>query len=1256
VTAARVESAEGAVELRREQLTDEVFRLTAADARAESLTLVFRCLPDDQFAGLGEQFVRVPQRGRVVTGWNFDGAGENTYFHAPVLYSSAGWTLVVDTGQRYRADIASSAADEVRFDIPGQEIVAYLLVAPAKRALELLTEMTGRPPVPPGWAFGVWHNVRSGSDAVLAQAQRLREARIPGSVLWVDDHYDAHLNHGDGHPGNYPLGAYPDLTELVDGIHALGFKAVTYLNPMLYKGTPAFDDAVRRGLAVERAGHEPLLIDFFNVLTVRGAGVRFDKEAAAILDLTNPDAVAWFREKLRAILVGQGWDGWMQDFGEQVLPDALLHGGKGADWHNLFALLYHAASAAEQAASKPDSLFFARAGYLGAQALAPCVWGGDQTATWDATHGLPSVLPGGLSAALLGVSTWGPDINGLAAPTFEEPGKPYRVANSTGDKELWIRWAQLGAWTPLMRTHLGFKPRPKRPLDLWYDRETEDAFRTLAETHIRLFPYFQSLAVEAARTGVPIMRPMLLEWPDDITCWNLSDQFMLGPALLVAPVMEPDARRRRVYLPAGQWFELGTTVGHDGPGWVEVDAPVDKVPVFQRAGTIVPVLSRAPQTLFDETLLSGTFDLELWVTAGGNGSFELFDGTRIALMDEVVRVSGPARRYSLLVCGMFAGVAEGEEVAHRVARALRAATIGPESYWREAWDQVAKSRGVESAGIVHAWNIEPDPPAPGEAAEISITSDGPRDGEVRYTVDGSDPGGAAAMVLPLEPAGDSRLAARIPGQPAGTRVRYQVGVHDGEVLRTLEDGGPELELPHPDVSFWRPPSPNFSYVSREVRPPDWAQDAVLYHVLVDRFARGDGRRVCRNEDIRPLDFHGGSLAGLTRRLDHIADLGANCIWLSPIYPGVMHVTYDVRDLFSVEPRFGTVDDVRRLVKEAHDHGIRLLLDFEVSYLGSSHPFVLDARANPASEYRDWFRWHRYPDQPYSFLGLPGFVTVDHDHPVARRHLFDAARFWLDLGFDGFRLDSAASASFDFWTEFGQVVREHNPEALTIAESITAPEHLRRFGGRLDGFLDFGFSEALRGALSGRLDAPALARGLSGSAVAFSPGVVRPAFLESHDVPRLSFLVGGDRRRLELGAALLLTAAETPVLYYGSEVGLSQVGLGELETTNRLPMRWEEEQDLEMLDVHRRLVALRNSHPELRRGQLTILEAGKSGLLAFERRLEGASVIVVANLSSRALRRKAPGWLEGAVPLMSSGGFAADQGLRLGPYGYAILRG
>lgn len=552
------------------------------------LTLEFCGAAGERLAGLGERFVQVEQTGRFVVGGIRDlvpdPGDDNTYFYVPLILSSAGYGVVVESFAPAHWDLYHRNEDRWMCSLPDKAVAIQLFRGTPKEIVTALTKIYGRPPIPPPWALGVWKTTLGGTEAVLRQAERLRSEQMPVSACWVYDHYDEPTNSGFGFSGTYPAGPYPDLHRLTAGIHNAGYRALGYVQPAIYGGSAPFDEGARQGYLLSRNDGELARVPYFNP---KGHSDLFESEAsshAVYVDLTNPDAAAWYRELLRQT-AAQGWDGWMQDMGERIPDEARFSDGTdGPTGRNRYPLLYHV-NACEATSGNADFVRLVRSGALGVTPHITAAWPGDQTCDWTRGRGLPSVLSTGPTIGLTGVSTWGPDFSGLLDGTDGGAGGR--------DEELWVRWCQYGALNPIMRDHLGFKPLAATPVDLWSSRLTRATFQEYSDRHLRLFPYLWRLAQEAHETGIPIVRALFLEYPDYEESWAISDQYLLGDALLVAPVHEPGARSRTLWFPPGTWSGVWHGKRFQGPSWHTVAAPLSETPVFKLDGVDVPMLDSA---------------------------------------------------------------------------------------------------------------------------------------------------------------------------------------------------------------------------------------------------------------------------------------------------------------------------------------------------------------------------------------------------------------------------------------------------------------------------------------------------------------------------------------------------------------------------------------------------------------------------------------------------------------------------------------
>jgi len=532
------------------------------------------------------------------------------------------------------------------------------------------------------------------------------------------------------------------------------------------------------------------------------------------------------------------------------------------------------------------------------------------------------------------------------------------------------------------------------------------------------------------------------------------------------------------------------------------------------------------------------------------------------------------------------------------------------------------------AGISHAFRRFPRDPLPAHAIQL-VLSAGPefpvRRGWVYWTSDGSDPqghfghalNGFAAPLLFTHTEWDNVLwgyisyyEAVLPGFPAGTVVRYCFGLEVSGKGEVLSDHGRVFAC----------------YVDDDPLP-DWTRDAIVYEVFVDRFSPAKGENWKKPKT--PGGFFGGTLRGITDHLDYLADLGVNTLWLTPIFQSPSHHGYDATDFFEVEARLGSKDDLRDLLTEAHHRGIRVLLDFVPNHVSNLHPYFQSAISDPQSPYREWFTFHHYPDDYETFFGVKSLPQLNLRYPPAREYVLNAARYWLEFGVDGFRVDYAIGPAADFWADFRKVTRQVKPDCWTFGEIVDPSDVQLTFTGQLDGALDFILLEGLRQSLAfGRWDGHKMASFLERHQAYFPADFSRPSFLDNHDMNRFLWAAGNDQRRLKLAALLQFSLSGPPVIYYGTEVGLSQKrdvrqdGRGVPEES-RLPMLWGKQQNTQLLNYYRKLIEVRKNFQAFSKGKFKVLDCN-DWLVVLERQYEQETLAVVINLSSTSQNYSLPG--------------------------------
>ena len=597
-----------------------------------SLSFVLR--DDEHFFGLGERYATVDHRGHSLYSWSEEGGagkGEKvpadeqnpfpngpsmTYFPVPFFHSSAGYAVHLATTYRTFTHFGNERKDGWRIvaDTPSFETVVYVHEDPLA-SLDDFTRDTGRPFIPAPWVFGPRRRV-SFDHMVngVEEYKALRTAKVPTTGLDDAVHFL---------PARSELGREAVLAEWVKNAHAYGYKVMAYNNPYISISKPEAAQDLAYGK--ERG---------YFALTPEGTiGETFfisgSAQTLATIDLTKPEAVAWFQDLLRRTLA-LGYDGWMHDFGEYVRrPWRFGDGRNGEAVHNEFSVL--SAKAAHDLLTKErpnDFLFFVRSGYTGTQQYVPAVWGGDPEATFDETQGLPAMLRGGLNLGLVGVPLWGSDVTGFKCIT----PFPY-------DKEMYLRWAEVGAVSPIMmeQNACANPLERKTKWKLWDDQETIDVYGEMARLHTRLQPYFEVLARQANATGIPIMRHPFLLHPREPEVWKVDSAFYLGPSLYAAPVVERGVTVKDTWLPPGRWVDLTDKIVFEGGKRVSIPAPLAKLPLLLEDGGIVPLLDPSIETLAPATepgivtpeQVKDRLDVIVALSAGQEAKIVLVDGTEL---------------------------------------------------------------------------------------------------------------------------------------------------------------------------------------------------------------------------------------------------------------------------------------------------------------------------------------------------------------------------------------------------------------------------------------------------------------------------------------------------------------------------------------------------------------------------------------------------------------------------------------------------
>lgn len=646
--------ADGSVFLRQ---AEPAAWLVGREGRPSRLRLVFDSPPSEAFHGFGERFNALNQRGNVIDMRVYDpykALHTRTYLPVPFMLSSRGYGLYVNSSRNVVFDLAASRQGQLLLsaETSHEGMLDYYVMEASdpKRIIAAYTDLTGKPRLPPVWAFGPWmsSNEWNSQARVLEEIATTMAHGIPATVLVIEAWSDEatfyvwnDAGYSPGHPSEAfgyrdftfpPEGRWPDPKQMVDELHRLGIRLLLWQIPVLkrmelpHPQCQADEEyAIAQGYVVRDADGKPY--------RVRPSWFK----GGVVLDFTNPAAVDWWLRKRAYLLDELGVDGFKTDGGEHLWGKGLVFAdGRHGDevWNlypNLYIGAYHRLAMERR---KGDAITFSRAGFAGAQCH-PCHWAGDADSTWEAFRA--SILAG-LNAGLSGVPFWGWDLAGFGG--------------AVPSAELYLRAAAMAAFCPIMQYHSEYNEhrlpcRDRTPWNIAEQTGDSDAirgFRKYARVRMNLIPYIYSEAWKCSKTGIPLMRPLLLEFPDDPGCRDNPYQYLFGRSLLVCPVVEEGRSSWPVYLPAGRWYDLWTGEVLEGQRRLERHTPKDTIPVFVRSGAILPL------NLGHEYCLAGDIgnavdryrNLSFWLYPHEHVSDEWYDGisSRSCRLEYEVRTDG----------------------------------------------------------------------------------------------------------------------------------------------------------------------------------------------------------------------------------------------------------------------------------------------------------------------------------------------------------------------------------------------------------------------------------------------------------------------------------------------------------------------------------------------------------------------------------------------------------------------------------------
>ncbi len=441
-----------------------------------------------------------------------------------------------------------------------------------EQLLTNLTEVVGRQPELPDWVYdGMILGVQGGTQTMLQKLRTAREAGIPVSGLWIQDWEGRRVTAvGKQLFWNWEWDStlYPGLDKEIPRLNAEGVKVLGYINPFLAVEKPLYKEASAKGYCVKNKAGE----DYYVTITTF---------PAAMVDLTNPDAYEWIKNIIKKNMIDFGLSGWMADFGEYLPTDCVLHSGEDPKLvHNTWPARWAQVNreAVEESGKLGEIMFFTRAGYSDTPRYSTMMWCGDNHVDFSADFGLPSVIPAMLCLSCCGFGLVHSDIGGYTS-----------FFNLKRSEEVYMRWCEMNAFTPLMRGHEGLNPDINAQFDA--SARVLRHGEKMARIHTALAPYLKQLAAENAQKGIAAIRPLFFYY-NEPQAFDEAYEYLLGRDILVAPVLKQGATEREVYLPRERWIHLPSGKEYHG-GRVLVNAPLGEIPVFVRA--------EAPQQVLEMT-------------------------------------------------------------------------------------------------------------------------------------------------------------------------------------------------------------------------------------------------------------------------------------------------------------------------------------------------------------------------------------------------------------------------------------------------------------------------------------------------------------------------------------------------------------------------------------------------------------------------------------------------------------------------------
>lgn len=522
---------------------------------SRKIAATFSLHPDEKLYGCGESFTSLNKRGQKINLFTTDAqstASGQMYKPVPFFFSSRGYGMFVHTSAPLTFDFGNTHQGATTLYSADSDLDLFIFLGSPAEILGEYTRLTGRSDLPPLWSFGLWMGCFSyrSQEEVMQVAEKMREQHYPCDVIHIDAGW---FTKGVNCDFQFNKETFPDPARMMAQLREKKFRVSLWQIPYFTPNNTIYTEVCHKQLYIKDSkGNVPT--------------------EDAILDLSNEETKSWYREKLKYLL-DLGASCIKADFGEAAPLSGFYASGKGGWYeHNLYPLRYNQLISDLTKETTGDSIIWARSAWAGSQRY-PLHWGGDAEVS-DA--GMSGSLRGGLSLGLSGFSFWSHDIGGFSESPVEE---------------LFSRWSFFGLLSSHSRVH-GFPPR-----EPWHFSPTfQEHFRNISALRYRLIPYLYTQAKLCSDSGLPLMKALILNYPDDPNVAEIADQYLLGNDLLVAPVFEKDSNQRKVYLPEGKWMEYQTGEIYEGEKWYDLRALHLRGVLLLRCGALIPVTDKIEST------------------------------------------------------------------------------------------------------------------------------------------------------------------------------------------------------------------------------------------------------------------------------------------------------------------------------------------------------------------------------------------------------------------------------------------------------------------------------------------------------------------------------------------------------------------------------------------------------------------------------------------------------------------------------------